>query len=102
MDIFKWHIFKHLDVACAEREVQHDYSCDEPFDHVGYSEDTVIGVRVGHGGDEAEIGTRAAAVVCEKVDTDPYLQRPANNESIDPNSLRCHIDFCLLVERDKH
>ena len=26
----------------------------------------------------------------------------ANNESIDPNSLRRHIDFCLLVERDKH
>ena len=26
----------------------------------------------------------------------------ANNESIDPNSLRCHINFCLLVEWDKH
>ena len=26
---------------------------------------------------------------------------PANNESIDPNSLRRHIDFCLVLERDK-
>ena len=30
------------------------------------------------------------------------LRMTANNESIDPNSLRRHIYFCLLVERNKH
>ena len=66
-DVFEWRIFKRLNVARAWREVQHDYSCNVPFDHVGYSEDTAIGVRADRGGDEAEIGTRATAVMHEKV-----------------------------------
>ena len=31
----------------------------------------------------------------------PYVHLTANNETIDPNSLRRHINFCLVLERDK-
>ena len=52
--VFEWRIFEGLDVACAERKVRYDYSCDEPFDRVGRLEDIAIGARADRGGDEAE------------------------------------------------
>ena len=33
-DIFEWGILNRLDVECAQCEVRHDYTCDEPADRV--------------------------------------------------------------------